>query len=343
MTPPSPHLDASALARLGDSIARRAPLIAPEHDGAVRLLNGFAEGLSDFVLDVYGTTLVVFDHRAEPEPALPRALFEQARQVYPWLAVAVWKPRRARDKADAHGQVIAGERAALCDRIVEAGVPYALHLLLGNDASFYLDTRELRAWLKRECVGRRVLNTFAATGSLGVAARSAPAALVQHVDRSQAALDVARRSYGLSGWPVRRGDFISADFFEHTARLRKSSTLFDCVIVDAPFYSAGSRGSVDLLAGTERLAGKARPLVGHGGTLVIVNNALYLPGSELMSAVERLTASGHLSLREIIGVPADVSGALGGGVLQLPADPAPFAHPTKIVVLAVQRKDGRVA
>jgi 23S rRNA (cytosine1962-C5)-methyltransferase len=51
-----------------------------------------------------------------------------------------------------------------------------------GDASFYLDTRNLRGWALEHLAGKSVLNTFAYTGSLGVAAKAAGASRVVHLD-----------------------------------------------------------------------------------------------------------------------------------------------------------------
>src|SRR5262249_41229070 len=158
-----------------------------------------------------------------------------------------------------------------------AGVRYAIDLLSYGDAGFYLDTRELRAWAKANLGGKRVLNTFAHTGSLGVAARSADAEGT-HVDRNKPALEVARRSYPLNGWPIRRRHLVCEDFFRMTARLRKEDALFDCVLLDPPFFSATGAGRIDLEQSSANLINKVRPLVAHGGSLAIVNNALFVSG-----------------------------------------------------------------
>ena len=49
--------------------------------------------------------------------------------------------------------------------------------------------------------GKTVLNTFAYTGSLGVAARAGGAARVVHLDLSRAFLNVAKDSYARNGFP----------------------------------------------------------------------------------------------------------------------------------------------
>ena len=95
----------------------------------------------------------------------------------------------------------------------EHGVWYAVELQLNRDASLYLDTRNLREWILRKLHGQRVLNTFAYTGSLGIAARAAAgAARVVHLDLNRAFLNVAKTSYTLNGFPIHKPDFQTGDF-----------------------------------------------------------------------------------------------------------------------------------
>src|SRR5262249_40604913 len=150
--------------------------------------------------------------------------------------------------------------------------------------------------------GKRVLNTFAHTGSLGVAARASNAD-VTHTDKSKAALDIAKQSYSLNGWPISRADFLAGDFFPITARLRKQDILFDCVVVDPPFFSQTSKGRVDAIANLKSLAQKAQPLVGHEGFLVLVCNALWVSGAEYNQMLEELCAGGYMTISELVPVP----------------------------------------
>jgi 23S rRNA (cytosine1962-C5)-methyltransferase len=188
-----------------------------------------------------------------------------------------------------------------------------------------------------------VLNTFAYTGSLGVAARAAPAREVTHTDRSRAFLDLAKRSYALNGFDARRGDFLAGDFFDVSARLRRDGALYDCVFLDPPFFSETTGGKVDLARDAQRVIAKVRPLVGDGGRLVIVNNALFLTGREWMDALAGLCADGYLTIESHLPVGEDFTGTPATRRSAPPLDPAPFTHTTRITVLRARRKDGRRA
>lgn len=332
---------------LDAAIARRQRHVddsrrTPHPKNAYRLLDGFREGAPRWVLDVYGSTLVAFDHvSSEPDDAV-RELAALARRKLPFLRAVVHKPKAAKDPTVRRGEVVSGVEADLCRVIEEDGVRYAIRLLAHHDASFYLDTRELRTFVRSECEGKRVLNAFAYTGSIGVAARAAPAREVVQTDRSKAFLTVAKDSYALNGYAIDRASFVAGDFFDVAAQLRKRRALFDMVILDPPLFADSARGRVDLVATFGRLVDKVRPLVGDGGRLVLVNNALFVSGAEMMASVEAIVAGGYAQVERTIAVPEDCAPELPGAA-QPPADPAPFNHATKMIVLRLSRRDARSA
>jgi 23S rRNA (cytosine1962-C5)-methyltransferase len=183
-----------------------------------------------------------------------------------------------------------------------------------------------------------LLNTFAYTGSLGVAAMGGGAARVVHVDHNRKFLNLAKTSYTLNGFPIHKGDFLSGDFFPVISRMRRSGVRFDCVFLDPPFFSSTRGGTVDLAANSMRLINKVRPLIKDGGRLVAINNALFLSGTDYMHSLKTLCGDGYLQIEGIIPVPQDVTGYAETRVGHPPVDPAPFNHPTKIALLRVRRK-----
>jgi 23S rRNA (cytosine1962-C5)-methyltransferase len=225
---------------------------------------------------------------------------------------------------------------------MENGVWYALDLFINQDTSFYLDTRNLRKWAMEHLAGKRVLNTFAYTGSLGVAARAGSAQRVVYTDLNRKFLNLAKTSYTLNGFPIDKKDFLIGDFWVMTNRMKRSGELFDCVFLDPPFFADTGKGTVDLIQHSNRVINKVRPLVAHGGYLVVVNNALYVSGADFIHTLQDLCSSGYLSLDSLIPVPQDVTGYPQTRVAPPPVNPAPFNHPTKIVVLRVLRKDERI-
>lgn len=302
------------------------------------MFNGFLEGQPHLLAEVYAHTLVLHNHADPPQAA--DELIQEAQtyllEQLPWLRAVLVKARYARTAPERRGRITHGQ--TLDTRVVENGVRYALDLQLNQDTGFYLDTRHLRAWLKEHLHGKTVLNTFAYTGSLGVAALAGGASRVVHTDRNRTFLNVAKTSYTLNGFPIRAADFLAGDFFSAVSRLKRANEQFDCVIVDPPFFAETSRGRVDLVHEGQRLINKVRPLVRDGGWLVAINNALFVSGAAYSETLTRLCADGYLSLEAILPVPPDCAGYPSTVVRALPADPAPFNHSTKIAVLRVRRK-----
>jgi len=333
---------------LHQALASRAAWFDARHQGnnpadetAFRLFNGFVEGCPDLVIDLYGQTVLFHNYARDPregEATVREALtlIQKHPRLTDRLRAAIVKVRNGRTAEEKSGKVIFGAHP---DRkIREHGVWYAIDLLANRDAGLYLDTRNLRKWLIKHSAGKTVLNAFAYSGSLGVAAMAGGASRVMQLDRSRTFLNIARTSCTLNGFPIHRGDFIAGDFFSRIGRFRRTGAIFDCVIIDPPFFSVTARGRVDQVTDSARLINKVRPLVNDGGYLIAVNNALYVSGRDYMQTLETLCQDGYLTIMELIGVPEDFIGYPGTRVAEPVTDPAPFNHSTKIAVLGVQRK-----
>ena len=274
-------------------------MMDPGQEGALRLFSGFYEGNPDLVIDLYARTLVLFDF-CKDDNGLD--LLDTAQQVclehFPWVDCVV----------------------------------------MNQDAGFYLDTRHLRAWLVKHSEGKRVLNTFAYTGSLGVAALAGGATRVVQTDRNQRFLSQARASAMLNHLDLGRMKLRTADFFGEVGRYKREGELFDIALLDPPFFSITESGTVDMLGESTRLINKLRPLVRDGGHLIVINNALFLSGAAFMASLSELCRDGYLSVEEILTVPEDICGFPASRISTGPTDPTPFNHSTKIVVLDVSRR-----
>lgn len=315
------------------AIDSRNEFTAGPHDVAVRLFNGHYEGQRGLVLDVYASTLVIFTS-GEIDPQLASLIHPHVLERLPWIDCVIHKHRNTDDSDP--GQIIYGD--APTTRIKEHGVTYAVDLLMNQDASFYLDTRNLRQWLKENSSSMRFLNTFAYTGSLGIAALAGGANHVVQLDLNKDFLALARSSGEHNQLDMVRMKLVSADFFTQVARYKRSGKLFDIVVLDPPFFSTTQKGTIDMSVDTSRLVNKVRPLVVDQGYLVVVNNALYLSGTDFHSTLLELTADGYLSIETIVPVPLDVTGFPETIVDRPPVDPSPYNHPTKIAILRVARK-----
>jgi 23S rRNA (cytosine1962-C5)-methyltransferase len=328
-----------SLAELLDkALASRVILFDARHESAFRLFNGFSEGNPNLVVDLYAETILFHNYNDKAEQTI--SLIQEAQEFYqsrlPWLKSGLVKKRNAKSADEKRGKILFG--ADLDRKIKENNVWYAIDLTLNQDASFYLDTRNLRKWITENVIGKTVLNAFAYTGSLGVAAMAGGASRVVQLDRNRPFLNVAKESYSLNNFPIHKQDFITSDFFAQVAKFKRTGERFDCVFIDPPFFSTSPRGTVDQVNESARLVNKVRPLINDGGTLVAINNALYVSGSEYMRTLEALCEDGYLKIKELIAVPDDFTGYPETRIGKPITDPAPFNHSTKVAVLEVKRK-----
>jgi len=324
---------------LNNAITARAELFDTRHESAFRLFNGFLEGCPTLVVDLYAKTLLIHNYANPPEDAdgLLASAQSYLHERLPWIRAVVVKRRKSRKTdQERQGELLFGTKG---DRqIREHGVRYAVELMMNRDASFYLDTRNLRRWALAHLHGKSVLNTFAYTGTLGVAACAAGATRVLHLDLNRRFLNIAKRSYTLNGFAIHKRDFQAGDFWSRINHFKRTGERFDCIFIDPPFFSRTKKGEVDLARNATRLINKVRPLVHHGGYIVAINNALFLSGHAYFEALESLCVDGYVAIKELIPVPADFTGYPETRVTAPITDPAPFNHSTKIAVLEIRHK-----
>ncbi|MBI5943333.1 MAG: class I SAM-dependent methyltransferase [Chloroflexi bacterium] len=321
---------------LEKALASRASLIDPEHESAFRLFNGFTEGCPDLVIDIYASTALIHNYADNPEQgvALVQESMSFLNNSMSWLHAGIVKTRNGKSQEEKCGMLLFG--TAPDRKIKEHGVWYAIDLTMNRDASLYLDTRSLRNWIIDNLKNKSVLNTFAYTGSFGVAALKGGASRVVQIDLNREFLNLAKTSCSLNGFPIQKGDFISRDFFEQVGNLKRDKKSFDCVIIDPPFFSTTAKGRVDQEKESARLINKVRPLINDGGWLIAINNAVFVSGTEYLQTLEALCKDGYLNISKLMPVPQDFTGynPVGKPI----TDPSPFNHSTKIAILNVKRK-----
>ena len=278
------------------------------------------------VIERYGNTVVISDHTPDGIYREPAAELDSVPNV-------MYKWKNSRNFRERNGISLCGTPGT---EIVEHDVKYAIDLSLNQDCSFYGDTRNLRKFLIENSAGKTVLNTFAYTGSLGIAALAGNAAKVVQTDLSGKFLKLARKSIELNDFDADKMEVVEGNFFPVMSAFKKAGRQFDIVILDPPFFSQSSKGTVDLLNNPVGLVNKVRPLVRNGGKIIMVNNALYLSGKDFIAAAVALCDGKYLTISGQIDIPEEFCNA----ALQV-ADPAPFNHPTKIIVFDVAVKGGK--
>lgn len=185
--------------RLAAALGARAELL--ETLGAdtdcVRLLHGAVEGAPGVTIDRYGPVLLVQTWRAPLAPGTLEALHRVAADVLQAELLPVWNHR-----ARGAGPYAAWHDPDLPETLLgrEHGLRFDVHPRhRGQDPLLFLDLRVGRRRIRAEAAGRSVLNLFAYTCGVGLAARAGGASEAVDVDFAASALETGRRNAALNG------------------------------------------------------------------------------------------------------------------------------------------------
>ena len=257
------------------ALEERSTLFDPSDTDCYLWIDRHHDGFAGVRVERLGDTLLVlnYDDNDVPLP-LPD----------PWVdawsaaagATSVYEQRRPKGGGGGPARLVRGEERERFE-VVEHGLRYQIDLgASATSSGLFLDQRETRRRLRSaDLTGSTVLNAFAHTGSLSVAAAAAGAETLT-LDLSPKYLDRARENLLLNDIDPDDHDFIYGDALEWMDRLARKERTFDLVLVDPPSSSTtGKRGKTrwvverdlhDLVARSARL--------GSRGALVYVSTNL---------------------------------------------------------------------
>ena len=279
----------------------------PEASDAYRLAYSDADGLPGLIADRYGDYLTVqfltagMDARREVvldalcEFAKPFGVCERADEETAGKEGIVTRHGILR------GEAPEGVATIHCD-----GLAFLVDLQRGQKTGFFLDQRENRIAAARYMAGRRVLDGFTYTGGFAIAAaRLGGAAEVVALDRSESALEMARRNAELNG--ANNIDFRLAKVSEALREYKKSGERFDAVILDPPKFARTRNGLTKALRAYHDVNLLAMQLLTDEGVLVTCSCSGHVGGHdfEMMLNGAAVEANRGVQILERRGASAD--------------------------------------
>ena len=308
------------------ALERRAELLGrlgAEGTDAYRLFHGTAEGAAGLTVDRYGDLLLVQSfHRSLPPSELAEleAFYAEA---FPGLA-AVYNDRsrpNSRIVNDLPPESLAAAEAPRLAR--ELGVSYRVRgRHAGQDPWLFLDLRAARRRIMREAPGRSLLNVFAYTCGVGVAAAKAGASAVVNVDFSRTSLAVGEENARLNGLSAGM-DFVQSDAFAALRQLcglgqsrivrgrklppfpKLEPRRFDLVFLDPPRYAQSPFGVVDIVKDYPAVFKPALLCAAEGGAMVCCNNAAAVERQDWLAGLERSARKAGRPIRETEWIPPE--------------------------------------
>lgn len=158
----------------------------------------------------------------------------------------------------------------------EGDMRFKLNFGQNQNIGFFLDMKTGREWIRQNASGKNVLNLFAYTCSIGVAAMAGGADEVVNVDMSKGALQVGQQNDRLNETLYKEGAkarYLSYDIFRSWKKIERLGP-YDIVVLDPPSRQPGS-----FIAEKDyvRLIRRLPKLVKEGGQVLACLNAPHLP------------------------------------------------------------------
>lgn len=304
------------------AIERRRELLARligEDTDCYRLLHGVAEGLPGVTVDRYGPLLLVQTFRAPLPPDEVDALGAAAARALGQELLVVGNHRGSRSADTAEHVPLA---AALAEHECrEGGVRFGIRARhRGQDPWLFLDLRAGRRVVRSLAAGKSVLNLFAYTCGIGVAAAVAGATEVLNVDFARSALDVGLANAARNGVRPERFSVLHADCLpvlrqlagtpvqragRHVPFPRIEVRPFDVVVLDPPRFAKTPFGTIDVVRDYQSLCKPALLTLADGGALLATNHVPDVVEPDWHDVLRRCADKAGRPLRSLESIAVD--------------------------------------
>ncbi len=283
----------------------RSLLLDPDDTDAYLWVDRHHDGFRDVRVERLGDVALVLDYRDSPVPLSPRWL-DAWHETLDLRAIYQQRRRRGGGEAAQLVRGVAGPHFT----VTELGCRYRVDLEASATSSgLFLDQRETRRrLLTTDLSGAAVLNVFAHTGSLSVAAARAGATTLT-LDLSTRYLDWARANLETNDIDPADHDFIYGDALEWMDRLARKGRTFDVVLVDPPSSSTSSkrsRGRFVAERDLHEVVARGARLCAPGGTLFVSTNLHRMTWSRFLEHLDGgLATAGRTGAVETQTLPLD--------------------------------------
>ncbi len=209
---------------------KRQPLWLNASIDCFRLFHGYEEGTKGIVIEKFNNAAVI-DYKTDIRDSLPE-LTAALLAVFPFENIIAKGHQSLGLNLKERTHILLGNDASVVCH--EGALQFDIRLDVPHNPGLYLDARDAREWLIANSTGRRILNLFAFTGSLGLSAAHGGAAEVVHLDRSKELLPRIQENYRLNELKFDTRNFLRGDIYKHLPRAIKAGQRFDGIILDPP-------------------------------------------------------------------------------------------------------------
>lgn len=232
------------------------------------------EGLEHLCIDWFAPVVLITAYQHIENLEVMRESITSADVCSQVSSIVIQK----RFEKNAPSQLLQG--AALEEVIVkENGLLFEVRPGLQQNAGLFLDMRLLREWLLENSQCRNVLNLFAYTCSLSVAALAGGARSVTNVDMSKTSMRWGERNHEHNNQDMRCVSSIPHNLFTSWGRIKQFGR-YDLVIIDPP---SRQRGSFDVEKNYPAVLKKLPQLCNPQAEVIATVNSPFLDADYLVA------------------------------------------------------------
>lgn len=156
--------------------------------------------------------------------------------------------------------------------IHEYGHTFHINLSDYVDAGLFLDHRETRRFIEKQSKGKKVLNTFAYTGSFSIYGAAGGALLTHSVDLSKTYCEWIKKNLAQNQLSPEKNWVYKMDIREYFNYALRKKLFFDIIIIDPPTFSRNKGHSFSVQKDHPVLINGALKILAPGGFILFSTN-----------------------------------------------------------------------
>jgi len=274
----------------------RVPLHDGTHVNAYRIFHGAHDGHEDLIIERFDQTAIISAYTPLTdleEDEIRRSLLSLFK---PHLILLKDRWRRDNSTASREGRVLHGILPKSSLKVMDSDMQFLVDPWNAQNTGLFLDARPARQWLKNHSRDHRILNLFAYTGSLGVAAAVGGARSVTHVDNQKGIHHRISENHALNQVPINGRDLIKNDCYQTLKMSRKKGWTYNGIILDPPPRVPRKSGRKTINQDYPTLARLALPCLERDGWLLCFFNRWDTSWSQMENEIKEAGIEKNLSL-----------------------------------------------
>lgn len=295
------------IALLETALLKRLPLRGLTN--AIRLVNGYGDGMEGLILEQYNRHFVVQIFESEWHQHCPVLLDFVKDRFNAEYFIVKDRTASASSQPDAFPSAVWLDSGHSATLVEENGLKFSVDMNDTLNSGLFLDMRRNRIKTAALAHGRKVLNCFAYTCSFGVHCRAMGASAVVNVDVSKKSLERGRTNYELNNLTPEHNEFIRADAVEYLDRAVKKDNRFDLIILDPPSFARYEGRAFSVKKDLAPLVNAAVTVLNPGGIIFLATNYSLMSHEGLLDMISETAGKCQIKTHERLGQDDDFPGS----------------------------------